>query len=84
MKEIVIKIDDEVYLNLFTIKPMDLADQIAIDTAIRNGKVLPKGHKRLIEDKVDAWLELEYNGCEIKKVEDWHNIPTIIEADKGE
>ena len=52
MKEIVIKMPDEVYERLFTMKPMDLADNITIDMAIKNGKVLPKGHGELKDTSV--------------------------------
>ena len=35
-----IDIPDEVYKRLFTMKPMDLADQVTIDMAIKHGIIL--------------------------------------------
>ena len=40
--KLLIDIPDEVYKRLFTMKPMDLADNIAIDMAIKHGTLLPE------------------------------------------
>ena len=90
MKEIVIKVDDEVYERLFAMKPMDLADKIAIDMAIKNGKVLPKGHDRLIAEPTEEEIAKtiggnnEFADCireAVKAV--FNNANTVVEADKG-
>lgn len=83
MKEIAIKIDDEVYERLFTMKPMDLADKIAIDMAIKNGKVLPKGHGDLVDIspyKGKVICQHLYSG--VKKLIEVDSIEPILEANK--
>lgn len=40
MAKILIDVPDEVYERLYTINPMDIADQITIDMAIKHGIVL--------------------------------------------
>lgn len=40
--KVLIDIPDEVYKRLYTIKPMDIADRIAIDMAIKHGTLLPE------------------------------------------
>ena len=73
MKEIVIKIPDDVYEAIrcdLWVMHLDLYD------AIKNGKVLPKGHGRLIDaDDIDNHI--------IGHV-DTRSCPTIIGADEDE
>lgn len=75
MKEIVIKIPDHVYEHMIETGFVDLeANQMGC--AIRNGKVLPKGHGRLIDaDDIDNHI--------IGHV-DTRSCPTIIGADEDE
>ena len=74
--ELVIKISEDVYTRLFDNGvPTSLADGIVIDTAIRKGKVLPKGHGRLIDESQIA-------GDSSWDIADRLDAtPTIIEAD---
>lgn len=79
MKEIVIKIPDEVHTTIKENRyPLGTREKIcfAVFDAIRNGKVLPKGHGRLID--ADAVLE-EPIGNTYKDID---IAETIIEADK--
>ena len=78
MKEIVIKIDDKTYNDILIGRiyssPRDVPQEAI--KAIRDGKVLPKGHGRLID--ADAVLE-EPIGNTYKDID---IAETIIEADK--
>lgn len=89
MKEIVIKIDDGIYKLIMSMDKALATTAIRprIFDAIRNGKVLPKGHGDLVdrkELKKKVYTTTEWNG-------DVHRIiyeasvddaPPIIEADK--
>lgn len=81
MTEIVIEIRDEVYERL--LKPnesMDYTTAMNVRYAIKNGKVLPKGHGRLIDADVLAdGFEDNYEFCEALNA-----TPTLVEADKGD
>lgn len=89
MKEIVIEIRDEVYERL--LKPnesMDYTTAMNVRYAIKNGKVLLKGHGRLIDadnivyDRECVW---ESDGCcTTKSIPNIAETPTLVEADKGE
>ena len=59
MKEIVIKISDEIYNDILTYRMYTSPRDVPLETfrAIRNGIVLPKGHGRLID--VDKAIENE-------------------------
>ena len=84
MKEIVIKISDEDYGHLIKNKAYFQAvfEQSQLDPSVRlalatiNGKVLPKGHGRLID--ADAVLEEPFGNT----YKDIDIAETIIEADK--
>ena len=74
---VVLKIPDEKYDRLIKQMMLDLNFSECEITP------LPKGHNRLIEDKIDAYLDLEYDGHIISNEADFYKyIPTIIEADK--
>ena len=89
MKEIVIKISDEVYKYLEKRIKFGMATEM--DKIVWNGKVLPKGHGRLID--IDKVVENEetfrkyfnvtthplMNGKLINCI-----APSVVEADKGE
>ncbi|MBR3624555.1 MAG: hypothetical protein IKN43_14545 [Selenomonadaceae bacterium] len=81
MKEIVIKIDDGIYKLIMSMDKALATTAIRprIFDAIRNGKVLPKGHGRLID-------ESEITSCEWNGYLNYMttNAPTIIEANKTE
>lgn len=78
MKKIVIKVDDKTYEDILIGRiyssPRDVPQEAI--KAIRNGKVLPKGHGRLID--ADAVLA-EPIGNTYKDID---IAETIIEADK--
>lgn len=82
MTKLVIKIPNEMYSK---IKEFDGKHDVLIDRgdlyeAICNGKVLPKGHGRLIDaDTLADGFEDNYEFCEALNA-----TPTLVEADKGE
>lgn len=79
MKEIVIKIPDDLYDAIIDPNKWVTVERINnIVRAVKNGKVLPKGHGRLID--ADAVLE-EPIGNTYKDID---IAETIIEADKEE
>ena len=86
--QIVIDIDDVdyEYIKNGCIVPIKIDNHIYY--AIRNGKPLPKGHKRLIEDdfEVGPVFDKEGNrvGYQYITQEDLNNAPTIIEAESEE
>ena len=67
----------------FEVLPTPIVDDVI--RAVRNGKVLPKGHKRLIEDnfEVGPVFDEEGNrtGYKYLTQEDLNNALTIIPAD---
>ena len=85
MREIVIKIDENVFTRLFDNGMEDYAivndDLYAIAKAIRNGTPLPKGHGDLIERRCGNKV---CNGCEHSDICDTYNAPTIIEGSDSE
>lgn len=91
--QLVIEISDGLYNNLDTIKNGSIASKIILD-CVRKGKVLPKGHGRLID--ADKLLKTWYDDfcyddfCEFMSRAELNsmnnvikNAPTIIEADKN-
>lgn len=85
--QLVIEISDGLYNNLDTIKNGSIASKIILD-CVRKGKVLPKGHGRLIDaDRLikaeRMWYRLKNGDVACPKI-DIENAPTIIEADKTE
>lgn len=91
MKEIVIKIDDKIYNDILVHRIYCSPRNVPYEAfkAIRDGKVLPKGHGRLID--ADAFIEflkhkkygmIDYSDCVIDDITE--DAPTIIEADKGD
>lgn len=95
MKELVIKIDDDAYRRTCEWGTIIGCDTIAIASVISQGKVLPKGHKELIDTKgliqsfVKAEESMKDNG--VTPVLDVHEITNmilsqevIVEADKEE
>ena len=56
----------------------DMDNKIEKQAAI-NGTLLPKGYSRLIDaNKVDGFIGLEYDGREIKSVEEFEKILTVL------
>ena len=82
---VLINISKDVYTKISNSNP-SYADDFPIYYAIKNGKPLPKGHKRLIEDnfKVGPVFDEEGHriGYQYVTQEDLNNAKTIIEADK--
>ena len=85
--ELVIKIPEEMYkwvhdVNKFS-NEYGTSDFIDL---IKNGTLLPKGHKRLIEDNfnVGPVFDTEGNriGYQYVTQEELNNAPTVVEADK--
>lgn len=88
--KLIVKIDADVYTRLFDNGIQD--NEIATDDicemarALRLGKPLPKGHGRLID--ADAMINAfvytatVYDACNLEEM--LEEMPTIIEADKGE
>lgn len=90
MKEIVIKIDDEVYKYLEKRIKFGMATEM--DKIVWNGKVLPKGHGRLIEvtPRLEMYLSTfqSYTGIDEAPYEYAdgliRNADAVVEADKEE
>ena len=90
--QIVIDIDDNLYTRLFDSGVDYVMDMRRACAAIRNGKPLPKGHGRLIDygyvvDAIDDWVnsgEYNYTNATDYLRNRIRNVPTVIEADKGE
>jgi hypothetical protein len=88
MKEIVIKLPDEVYKSIINGKNY-ISYQEYVEEAIKNGKVLPKGHDGLIDVR-QCDRKLFYQQCggadsliTVKSAFDMlMSLPPIIEADK--
>lgn len=93
MKEILIKMSDEVfkYLN----KRIELSAATEIDKIVWNGKVLPEGHDRLIDAKVAQshlynnmnWFDKDgYIADDEEKDKALQDlvdgIPSVVDADK--
>ena len=76
MKEIVIKIPDNTYKTIKDDIYCGILDPIVYD-AIKNGKVLPKGHGRLI-DADNIPIDTFFDEWDIPNAE------TLVEADKGD
>ena len=83
--EIVIKIPEDDYKRIvkygMTVFGSD-EDIYMLEQALENGVVLPKGHRRLIEENEELFQSIrQYCGkdatCEV-----FENAPTIVEADK--
>ena len=96
MKEIVIKIHDDIHYSLATPNVAITFETISIlIDAICNGTELPKGHKELIDTKelIQGFVTAEENmkGNGVTPVFDVHEITNmilsqnvIVEADKGD
>lgn len=82
--QLVIEISDGLYNNLGTIKNGSIASKIILD-CVRKGKVLPKGHGRLIDAEILDLENLyrENDDCSFSIVYTKSEFPTIIEADKN-
>ncbi len=81
MKEIVIKIPDKIYNDILVRRIYCSPRNVPHEAfkAIRDGKVLPKGHGRLIDaDTLADGFEDNYEFCEALNA-----TPTLVEADKG-
>lgn len=88
--QLVINIDENLYTRLFDNGDVDAMDMLRACVAICKGKVLPKGHKRLIE--VTDRLEQElfgfqrYTGIDEAPYESATKLideaPTVVEADE--
>jgi len=78
--KVLIDIDENVYTRLFDngVSPSK-SDRVSIETAIRNGKVLPKGHGDLID--IDAVFD-EYDRTPKTMVSIVTDAPVVIEADE--
>ena len=79
MKEIVVKIDDELYETITDPNKWLTPKRVnKLVGAVLHGKVLPKGHGRLIDANtlVDGF-EDNYEFCEALNA-----TPTLVEADK--
>ena len=77
--EVVIKLPKELYTYIQSEsydEHLDRRFDYQIRFAVRDGISLPKEHGRLIDaDKIDAWRDIEYDGKEIK---DLNEIPPVI------
>lgn len=90
MKEIVIKIPDKAY-DVLTSSGVDWLGAEHILNAVANGKVLPKGHDKLIAEPTEEEIAKtiggnnEFADCireAVKAV--FNNANAAVEADKGE
>lgn len=80
--DIVIKIPKEYYDAIKAIPDNQCGFDMLI---IKNGTPLPKGHGRLIdENDLKTLYGLDYRLWWGNAVEEFTDLPTIIEADKGE
>ena len=78
--QIVIDIPNKIYDDLMKRREADVADINAVFFAIAEGTPLPKGHGRLIDEKI-AYKKF-YSRCLAKvATEVFTETPTIIEAD---
>ena len=93
MKEIVIKVDDRKYELLTKMAERGLTKHmLTLEQAVVNGKVLPKGHRKIIEvtPKLEAILDTyqRYTGIDEMPFEyaseAINKTPALIEEDKGE
>lgn len=73
--ELVIKIPEEVYIKLSNSNP-SYADDFSIYYAIKDGRVLPKSHDRLVEAHAVVKALFSHETID--------DVPTIIEADSSE
>lgn len=88
MKEIVIKIPDEAKQAFDNAENNELKGGFydhggVIGNAIKNGKVLPKRHGRIVDmnEAINVLIEeWGYEGIE----DDMYRVTTLVEADKGE
>ncbi len=79
--QVVIDIDEKTYDDFiyYWVKDSDIL------RAVRNGTQLPKGHGRLIdENDLKTLFELDDRLWWGNAVNEFKDLPTIIEADKGE
>ena len=83
--EVVIKIPEEIMEYVKNNGCLSVIYNNEVEKAISNGTPLPKGHKRLIEDKFEVGPVFDEEGNRVgyKYVtqEDLNNALTIIEAD---
>jgi len=91
--KLIIDIDEEARNELFDIanngRDISLSLQNTMIMAIANGTPLPKGHGRLIdEDNIIECAEMADDSFEwgvyVVKMKYIRDMPTVIEADKGE
>ena len=91
--KLIIDIHEDVYTRLFDNgRPMDFADGIVMDRAIRNGTPLPKGHGQLKD--ADELYSIFKKNCDAYNIDNLSFIsdmnmhfdlaPTIIESNKEE
>ena len=84
--KIVIDIPNSLYANLSKITNGSIASKRILD-CVKNGTPLPKGHGRLIDiSPYEQWFNpvIQYDDCDHIHQVYTKNVPTIIEADKGE
>ncbi len=86
--ELVVKIPKEMYEQIKDSSTIFRDDERTCYEAVKNGTLLPKGHKRLIEDNFDVGSvfdeEGNLSGYRYVTQEDLNNALTIIEADMGD
>ena len=68
--KVVINIDDNLYTRLFDNGKIDATDMLKSCTAIRKGKVLPKGHERKFEKIIVEYPTCRYHYYD-KEEESW-------------
>lgn len=83
MKEIVIKIPDEVLSFVYQNGFIKEEDRNTVHHAVLECVELPKGHGRLIDESKIDWLgENDDRFTTINRLK--NSSPTLVEADKGE
>ena len=85
--KIIIDIDDNLYTRLFDVEDINAMDMFKGCVAIRNGTPLPKGHGRLLDEKLIIENAVKgLNGIyDLTDMPDYiAGLPAIIPADKEE
>jgi hypothetical protein len=83
--QIVIDIPENVYYDTFQyVESLESSDfELLMMRAVKNGTPLPKGHGRLIDETdLKTLFELDDRLWWSNAVEEFTNLPTIIDADK--
>jgi hypothetical protein len=86
--QIVIDIPEDIQKMIFDNEVFDIAHSYRLAMCVKNGKVLPAGHGRLIEDtpelERELWTYTRYTGIDEAPYESAVNVideaPTIIAA----